>query len=80
MAARARASLPLTVLAFTLLYVYLPNCTVAWRDAVIGGLFAAVAFELAKRGFGYYSAAHSDLYGRLRAFVGAARVPACGCT
>ncbi|CAB5282713.1 ribonuclease BN [Burkholderia multivorans] len=48
------ASLPLTVLAFTLLYVYLPNCTVAWRDAVIGGLFAAVAFELAKRGFGYY--------------------------
>ncbi|GBH27146.1 YihY family inner membrane protein [Burkholderia vietnamiensis] len=50
----AFASLPLTVLAFTLLYVYLPNCTVAWRDAVIGGLFAAVAFELAKRGFGYY--------------------------
>jgi membrane protein len=50
----ALASLPLTVLAFTLLYVYLPNCTVAWRDAVIGGLFAAVAFELAKRGFGYY--------------------------
>lgn len=48
------ASLPLTVLAFTLFYVYLPNCTVAWRDAVLGGLFAAVAFELAKRGFGYY--------------------------
>ncbi|AOJ76294.1 YihY family inner membrane protein [Burkholderia ubonensis] len=48
------ASLPLTVLAFTLLYVYLPNCTVAWRDAVVGGLFAAIAFELAKRGFGYY--------------------------
>ncbi|MCA3885709.1 MAG: YihY family inner membrane protein [Burkholderia sp.] len=50
----ALASLPLTVLAFTLLYVYLPNCAVAWRDAVIGGLFAAIAFELAKRGFGYY--------------------------
>ncbi|RQR27213.1 YihY family inner membrane protein [Burkholderia sp. Bp9143] len=50
----ALVSLPLTVLAFTLLYVYLPNCTVAWRDAVIGGLFAAIAFELAKRGFGYY--------------------------
>ncbi|SMF98508.1 Ribonuclease BN [Burkholderia singularis] len=48
------ASLPLTVLAFTLLYVYLPNCTVAWRDAVVGGICAAVAFELAKRGFGYY--------------------------
>ncbi|WP_025098710.1 YihY family inner membrane protein [Burkholderia sp. A1] len=48
------ASLPLTVLAFTLLYVYLPNCTVAWRDAVVGGICAAIAFELAKRGFGYY--------------------------
>ncbi|WDD94430.1 YihY family inner membrane protein [Burkholderia sp. FERM BP-3421] len=48
------ASLPLTVLAFTLLYVYLPNCAVAWRDAVVGGICAALAFELAKRGFGYY--------------------------
>ncbi|GAB7537459.1 YihY family inner membrane protein [Burkholderia sp. 3C] len=48
------ASLPLTVLAFTLLYVFLPNCTVAWRDAVVGGICAAIAFELAKRGFGYY--------------------------
>jgi len=48
------AALPLTALAFTLLYVYLPNCSVAWRDAVVGGLLAAVAFEFAKRGFGYY--------------------------
>ena len=48
------ASLPLTALAFALLYVYLPNCSVAWRDAVVGGLAAAIAFELAKRGFGYY--------------------------
>jgi membrane protein len=48
------AVLPLSVLAFTLLYVYLPNCRVAWRDALIGGLGAAIAFELAKRGFGLY--------------------------
>ena len=48
------AALPLTALAFTMLYVYLPNCRVEWRDAVIGGLVAAIAFELAKRGFGYY--------------------------
>jgi membrane protein len=48
------AALPWTVLAFALLYVYLPNCSVEWRDAVVGGLIAAVAFELAKRGFGYY--------------------------
>ncbi|MFM0287652.1 YihY family inner membrane protein [Paraburkholderia megapolitana] len=48
------AALPLTILAFTLLYVYLPNCRVEWRDAVVGGICAAIAFELAKRGFGYY--------------------------
>jgi membrane protein len=48
------ATLPFTVLAFTMLYVFLPNCRVEWRDAAIGGLVAAIAFELAKRGFGYY--------------------------
>ncbi len=52
--ALAGAALPLTALAFTILYVYLPNCRVEWRDAVIGGVTAAIAFELAKRGFGYY--------------------------
>lgn len=48
------AALPLTALAFALLYVYLPNCAVQWRDAVVGGLLAAIAFEFAKRGFGFY--------------------------
>ncbi|MCG5076988.1 YihY family inner membrane protein [Paraburkholderia tagetis] len=48
------ASLPLTAVAFTMLYVYLPNCRVEWRDAVVGGIAAAIAFELAKRGFGLY--------------------------
>jgi membrane protein len=48
------AALPFNVLVFTMLYVYLPNCAVQWRDAVVGGLCAAVAFELAKRGFGAY--------------------------
>jgi membrane protein len=52
--ALAGAALPLTAVAFTILYVYLPNCRVEWRDAVIGGVTAAIAFELAKRGFGYY--------------------------
>jgi membrane protein len=52
--ALASATLPFTVLAFTMLYVFLPNCRVEWRDAAIGGLVAAIAFELAKRGFGYY--------------------------
>jgi membrane protein len=48
------AALPFTAFVFTMLYVYLPNCAVQWRDAVVGGLAAAVAFELAKCGFGYY--------------------------
>jgi membrane protein len=52
--ALAGATLPFTALAFTMLYVYLPNCRVEWRDALVGGVAAAVAFELAKRGFGYY--------------------------
>jgi membrane protein len=48
------ATLPFTILAFAMLYVFLPNCKVAWRDALVGGLIAAIAFELTKRGFGYY--------------------------
>jgi membrane protein len=52
--ALASATLPFTMLAFTMLYVFLPNCRVEWRDALVGGLVAAIAFELAKRGFGYY--------------------------
>lgn len=47
-------TLPLEALTLTLLYIYLPNCPVAWRDAATGGLFAAIAFEIAKRAFGYY--------------------------
>lgn len=52
--ALAFATLPLTTLGFTLLYVYLPNCRVEWRDALVGGVVAALAFEVAKRGFGFY--------------------------
>ncbi|QCP50069.1 YihY family inner membrane protein [Trinickia violacea] len=48
------AALPLTALAFTMLYVYMPNCVVQWRDAAVGGICAAIAFELTKRGFGFY--------------------------
>nr|WP_246174139.1 YihY family inner membrane protein [Paraburkholderia hayleyella] len=47
------AAMPLPALAFTMLYICLPNCRVEWRDALVGGVCAALAFELAKRGFGY---------------------------
>ena len=43
----------LTTLAFGLLYLIVPNRFIDWRDALIGGLAAAVAFELTNRGFAY---------------------------
>jgi membrane protein len=50
------SSLPFltTSAAFTLLYVLIPNCYVSRRNALIGGVIAAILFELAKYGFGIY--------------------------
>jgi membrane protein len=47
-------SLALTTGAYTLLYMAVPHRYVDWRDAVWGGLVAAVAFEVAKRMFGVF--------------------------
>ena len=44
----------LTCVALTLLYILVPNRPVAFRHAVIGGLLAGIAFEVAKRGFAVY--------------------------
>jgi membrane protein len=43
-----------SVIAFTLLYVVVPNRRVPFRHALAGGVFAALLFELAKRGFALY--------------------------
>lgn len=43
-----------TSVAFSLLYIVIPNCYVSRRNAVIGGVTAAILFELAKYGFGIY--------------------------
>jgi len=43
-----------TCAALTLLYAVVPNRTVEARHALIGGIIAGIAFELAKRGFGVY--------------------------
>lgn len=40
--------------AFTLLIKLMPNAKVTWRAALVGGLFTAVVFELAKWGFNVY--------------------------
>jgi membrane protein len=44
----------LTISLFTLVYKVLPFTFVAWRDALIGALLAAIVFELMKYGFGFF--------------------------
>jgi membrane protein len=43
-----------TCAALTLLYQIVPNRHVPARDALIGGVLAGIAFEIAKRGFAIY--------------------------
>lgn len=56
-----------TSVAFTLLYVLVPSCYVRRTHAVVGGVVAAVLFELAKMGFGVYvrSVSTQEIYGTL---------------
>lgn len=57
-------------LAFTLLYVVVPNCRVAFRAALIGGVTAALLFELAKKAFSFYITsfpAYETIYGAMSA-------------
>jgi membrane protein len=44
----------LSGLAYAALYVFVPNRTVRWRDALIGGFVAAVLAELVKEAFGRF--------------------------
>lgn len=58
----------LTAIALTLLYLAMPNRRIALRDAAIGGLIAAVLFEVMKRGFALYLASvptYTVIYGAL---------------
>ena len=43
-----------TCIALTLVYLTLPNRKVVFKHALAGGLFAGLAFEVAKRGFALY--------------------------
>ena len=44
-------SISLIALAFSLLYIAVPNRPIEWRDAAWGGLAAGILFEIAKRIF-----------------------------
>ena len=64
------ASIALTGGAYTLLYMLVPNKFVDWRDAMWGGVVAAIAFEIAKRMFAMFVSkfpAYAVIYGALAA-------------
>jgi len=56
--------------AFTLLYALIPNCSVRWREALLGAVVAAALLEALKTGFavyiGYFSS-YRAVYGALAA-------------
>ncbi|MCL2690289.1 MAG: YihY/virulence factor BrkB family protein [Chitinispirillia bacterium] len=56
----------LTVLAFILMFKFIPNTKVKIRSALLGGIVASLLFELERRLFGYYvhfSAQTHTIYG-----------------
>ena len=64
--------LTVTILAFTLMYEFLPYTHVPFRSALAGGLFAGILWEAAKIGFSFYLsgyAAYSKIYGSLTGVV-----------
>lgn len=63
-------SLLLSTLAFALVYQTVPNRQVDWREAIVGGLVAAVAFEVTRRLFGFaisLGGGYRAIYGALAA-------------
>jgi len=63
-------SVALTTGAYALLYMAVPHRRVDWRDAMWGGLVAAIAFEIAKRVFAIFIRqfpTYAIIYGALAA-------------
>ena len=61
-------AIALEILAFTGLYVIVPNRPVPWRDGLIGGLLAVLLLEILKRVFALYFMvfpAYQTIYGAL---------------
>lgn len=65
------APVAFSALAFTLIFIIVPNVAVPWRYAAAGGFLAAVLFEVAKQGFAIYVTnfpAYETIYGAFAAF------------
>lgn len=59
------------VAGLSLLYFFVPNTPVRWRDAVIGGITASLLLEILKKGFGLYVTSfptYQTIYGALATF------------
>ena len=60
----------LSTLGFTLLFLVVPNRAVRLKHALIGAMFAALVFEVLKRGFGLFFStfvSYEQIYGALAA-------------
>ncbi len=66
------ASFVVSIAMFALMYKIIPNKPILWREALIGGAFSGVAFELAKYLFALYLARFGNfnkVYGSLGSLV-----------
>ncbi len=62
----------LSVTLFAMIFKVIPNCTVSWKSAFTGGVFAGTAWEIAKYLFAIYMgrfANYNKVYGSLGAVV-----------
>lgn len=56
------------IAGLSLLYFFVPNASVRWRDALVGGVTAALLLEILKKGFGFYVTSfptYQTIYGAL---------------
>ncbi len=57
-----------STIGFFVIYLVVPNRKVKWKNALIGALFSAICFELAKKGFALYVTSipsYQKVYGAL---------------
>jgi len=59
----------ISVAAFTLAYKLLPGTQVAWRQALVGGVFSGILWEIAKQAFTFYAAHFAD-YNKVYGSIG----------